>query len=191
MTRRGGWSLIVLSLALHPARALAHSGPPYPAISARTTGAYIVTVWTDPDTTDDGSAQGKFWVTLQAVKGQKAVAGETRVDVSVRATDRQPATPATVRAEPVKNDPSTFYAALPMDHEGPYAVHVAIDSPAGHAALDCEVQATYDLRPSRFLLILYVAPFLVVGFLWAKLLVARRRAKRPTGSPAASRRFDA
>jgi hypothetical protein len=165
----------VLSLALWQMTAVAHSGPPYPAVSGQAAGAYTVSVWTDPDTTDDRSPQGKFWVTLEPGKGLQTIDAATRVEVSIQARDRTVARES-VQADLVKRDPVTFYAALLMDHEGPFAVHVVVDGPAGRATVDCDVQATYDLRPSRILMILYVAPFLAVAFLWGKLLRARRRA---------------
>jgi len=43
-------------------------------------------------------------------------------------------------------------------------------------SVDSEVRATYDLRPSRFMLAIYLLPFLLAGFLWTTLLVRRRRA---------------
>ena len=61
-----------------------------------------------------------------------------------------------------------------MDHEGPYSVHVTVDGPVGHAALDVPVDATYDLRPARPLMALFVMPFLLAGFLWVKLFLKRR-----------------
>ena len=47
---------------------------------------------------------------------------------------------------------------------------------SGRVSVDSEVQATYDLRPSRFMLAIYLLPFLLAGFLWTTLLVRRRRA---------------
>jgi hypothetical protein len=155
----------------------AHSGPPYPAISSQRVGGYLVAVWTDPDTTDDGSAQGKFWITLRAAAAAPPVAAGTHVEVSIKPSDRAGAL-VSARAEPVANDPSTFFAALRMDHEGPYAVHVSIAGAGGRGELDCQVDATYDLRPARWLLALYLMPFLLVALLWGKLIVARRRRAR-------------
>jgi hypothetical protein len=63
-----------------------------------------------------------------------------------------------------------------MDHEGRFAVHVDVESESGRVSVDSEVQATYDLRPSRFMLAIYLLPFLLAGFLWTTLLVRRRRA---------------
>jgi hypothetical protein len=160
------------------APAAAHSGPPYPAISSQVIGRYNVAVWTDPDTTDDRTAQGKFWVTLRPAAPGAPIAPATRVDVSIKPSDRAGAVQS-LRADLTKSDPATFFAALPMDHEGPFAVHVAINGPAGRGEVDCEVQATYDLRPSPYLLILYVMPFVLVALLWGKLLIARRRARSP------------
>ena len=68
------------------------------------------------------------------------------------------------------------FATVVMDHEGRFAVHVDIESASGRVSTDAEVQATYDLRPSRFMLVIYLLPFLLAGFLWTMLLVRRRRA---------------
>jgi hypothetical protein len=62
-----------------------------------------------------------------------------------------------------------------------FAVRVDIESAAGRVSLDSEVQATYDLRPSRLMLIVYVLPFLLAGFLWTTLLLRRRRARTRPG----------
>ncbi len=69
------------------------------------------------------------------------------------------------------------FAALLMDHEGPFAVHVSIDGPLGRADLDTSVDATYDARPAPALLAVFLLPFLLVGFLWGKLLLQRRRGR--------------
>ena len=63
-----------------------------------------------------------------------------------------------------------------MDHEGRFAVRVDVESVGGRASVDSEVQATYDLRPSRLVVLIYLVPFLLVAFLWMTLLVRRRRA---------------
>ena len=182
MTRTGrSAAATALALLSASAPAAAHSGPPYPAISSQTAGRYTVAVWTDPDTTDDRSAQGKFWVTLRPAGSSAPIDAATRVDVSIRPTDR-PGPVQSLRADLTKRDPATFFATLPMDHEGPFAVHVAIDGPAGRAEVDCEVQATYDLRPSPYMLILYVLPIVIVALLWGKLLIARRRARSTPGA---------
>jgi len=55
-------ALALLIPLLTPSRAAAHSGPPFPIVADRVAGTYRVSIWTDPDATDDGSAGGQFWV---------------------------------------------------------------------------------------------------------------------------------
>jgi hypothetical protein len=151
----------------------AHSGPPYPIVEDRIVGAYQVSLWTDPDATDDQSAAGKFWITLRPARAGQSIPVDTRVDVSIRPLDR-PGGERTARAEPINRDAGRQFAALVMDHEGPFAVHVTVDGALGPGALDSNVDATYDLRPRPALIALFVLPFLLIGFVWGKLLIKRR-----------------
>jgi hypothetical protein len=151
----------------------AHSGPPFPIVSSKVAGRYNVSVWTDPDSTDDGSAGGRFWVTVHPV-GTSALPSATAVAVLLEPADR-PGAPRTATADPIENDPARRYAALVMDHEGRFRVRVTISGPLGAASVDSEVDATYDLRPPPAMIAVYLIPFVLVGFLWIKLLWRRRR----------------
>jgi hypothetical protein len=164
--------MIALMLAAHGV--FAHSGPPFPLVATRIVGAYEIAVWTDPDTTNDGSAAGRFWVTLHPATAGTALPSDTRVMVSAASSDR-PGETRSGAAEAGARDRFTYFAALVLDHEGPFRIHVAIDGPLGPAEVDAAVDATYDLRPARWLTVLYVMPFVLAGSLWIKLLVRRRR----------------
>lgn len=122
---------------------------------------YKVSVWTDPDVTDDQSAAGRFWVTVEP--------GATRVVVSIRPLDRAGSARSAV-AEPVNGDHQRNFTALLMDHEGPFGVHVAIDGAPGKAEVDASTDATYDLRPRPILTVLFVLPFVLAGFVWESCL---------------------
>ncbi len=167
-------TLILIPLAsvvLH-----AHSGPPFPIVTDRVVGAYQISVWTDPDATDDRSAAGTFWVMMRPARSDGQGGGippGTRVEVTIRPLDR-PGTEQAGRADPVNGDVARQFVALVMDHEGPFAVRVAVDGPLGKADVDASTDATYDLRPRPILMILFVMPFLLVGFVWGKLLIRRR-----------------
>ncbi|MGH9372042.1 MAG: hypothetical protein ACRD15_10980 [Vicinamibacterales bacterium] len=154
----------------------AHAGPPYPIVSDRQAGPYEVSVWTDPDATDDGSAGGQFWVTIRLADGS-ALPAETRARLSITPADR-PGPARSGTTSPVNGDVSRQFVALLMDHEGRFAVQAAISGARGSVVVDAEVDATYDLRPPPATLALYVLPFLAVGFLWLKMLVHRRRGDR-------------
>jgi hypothetical protein len=155
----------------------AHEGPPYPIVSDQISGAYSISVWTDPDTTDDGTARGQFWVTIAPAAGKAAIPAGTVAVVSIRPLDRDgPSREG--RAAPVGGGVGRQFGALVMDHEGPFGVHVSVDGPSGPSEIDTQVSATYDLRPSPGLLVVYLLPFVAVGALWAKVLVHRRRTAR-------------
>ncbi len=155
----------------------AHSGPPFPIVEDRVVGPYTVAIWTDPDVTDDQSAQGKFWITVRPASPGAAVPDSTQVHVSIKPLDRDGAE-RVGGAERLNGDVQRQFVALLMDHEGPYAVHVAIAGPLGAADIDSKTDATYDLRPRPILMILFVAPFILIGFVWGKLLLTRRSAAR-------------
>lgn len=167
-------------LAAASMTAAAHDGPPFPILTDATAGPYRISIWTDPDTTDDGSAGGQFWIRLESARPGAAIPPSTRATVSIRALDRRGPGPQAwaepqVRAEPVGGDVTNQFAALVMDREGRFEVRVSVDGPDGPAAVASEVSATYDLRPPAGLLFLYLMPFLLAGLLWGRLLVRRRR----------------
>jgi hypothetical protein len=163
----------ILGVLVAPGGAAAHSGPPFPIVSSRTVGSYEVSVWTDPDSTDDGSAGGQFWVTVRP-SGGGTLPDDTRVDVAIRPHGRSGTTRAG-SAAPVATDPSQRFVALVMDHEGTFDVRVTIAGALGSAEVDATVDATYDLRPPAALIAVYLVPFVLVAFLWIKLLLKRRQ----------------
>jgi hypothetical protein len=154
----------------------AHAGPPFPIVSSQIAGAYDIAIWTDPDATDDAVAGGQFWIVLKP-HGASAIPAGTRVTVGIRAIDR-PVSELTAVAAPVDGLVTRQFAALRMDHEGRFAVRVAVDGPLGAAQITSEVDATYDLRPPPALFVIYLLPFVVLGLLWVKLLRRRRALAR-------------
>jgi hypothetical protein len=159
--------------------ASAHAGPPYPIVSELVTGPYRLSVWTDPDATDDGSAGGQFWVVIAPVR-ETALPADTRAGVTVTPLDK-PGPPEEGLTAPVSGDPGRQFVALVMNHEGRFAVAVSIEGGLGQGQADAQVEATYDLRPAPVLLIVYLVPFVLVGGLWLKLLLNRRRGRKAGG----------
>jgi len=155
----------------------AHSGPPFPILEDRIAGPYKVSIWADPDATDDQSAAGKFWITLQPAARGGQVPATTEAQLSIAPVDRSGAERAG-RAQPMNGDVQRQYLAVLMDHEGRYGVRVMIDGPLGAAEVRTETDATYDLRPRPILTLLFIAPFLLVGFVWGKLLITRKMTAR-------------
>jgi hypothetical protein len=152
----------------------AHSGPPFPIVTDAVHGPYTISIWTDPDATDDGTPGGQFWIVIEASTQGRTVPPDTRATVSIQGLERQRAA-LRASAAPVRGDVTNQFAALVMDHEGPYAVHVGLSGSLGEASIESKVDATYDLRPPPYMLIWYLMPFLLVGFLWSRLLLRRRK----------------
>jgi hypothetical protein len=168
-------ALVLFALACwaaHVSDLAAHSGPPFPIVSDRQLGKYVVSVWTDPDSTDDGTAAGRFWVVV-ATKDGKVPAG-THVSISARA-DETSDEAQTTRVTEAGSDGRTYYGAVVFGHEGGYHVDVGIEGPLGSATMPSHVDATYDLRPSPLTAALYVVPFALIGLLWIRMLLKRSR----------------
>jgi len=150
--------------------AIAHDGPPYPIVTDRRAGPYVMSVWTDPDTTDDGSPGGQFWVTF----GANRAGGQSRdVHVTITATPQRGGPEQSVEA--TINSSGSQFGALVLDHEGRFRIDVRARGPQGEGGVSAEVDATYDLRPAPFVVVLYAVPFVLVGALWVRLLLRRRR----------------
>jgi hypothetical protein len=174
-------SIAALAIVTSPSSLRAHSGPPFPIVAHGITGAYDVEIWTDPDATDDPTPGGQFWVVLTPCDAAAAIPAGTRVVVAIRPLDRA-GPELTATAAPDNGLVSRQFATLRMDHEGPFAVRVAIDGPLGRAEVTSQVDATYDLRPPPLLFFVYLLPFVAIGLLWIKLL-RRRRGLRATPPP--------
>jgi len=173
--------LIVMWALASSTPVLAHSGPPFPIVSTDVHGPYSISIWTDPDATDNGIAAGQFWIIIEPARKDVAVAEGTRATVSVRPLDSTPpagprASEVALRAtaEPVRGDVTNQFAVVTLDHEGSFAVHVDVDGPLGRAAVDSRIDATYDLRPAPYMIAWYLGPFVLAGLLWTRLLLRRR-----------------
>lgn len=173
---------VAVAVVVAQRTSLAHSGPPFPIVTDVVRPPYTISIWTDPDATDDGSPGGQFWVVLALTPKQARIPPDTRVTVSARRITRAPdingnqsSRRAITRvAAPVRGDLGNQFAALVLSREGLYDVHVDIDGPLGRAVIDSRIEATYDARPPAYMLIWYLVPFLLAGFLWSRLLLHRR-----------------
>ena len=168
--------VVVAGLLLAAAAVEAHDGPPFPVLSDHVAGPYSISIWTDPDATDDGSAGGQFWVTVGAPNAGREIPPGTRAQITIRPLDRAGREQSAV-ASPVRGDVTNQFAALVMDHEGRFAVRAAVEGPLGAVTVNAMVDATYDLRPPAFMIVWYVMPFALIAVLWARLLVRRRAAR--------------
>jgi hypothetical protein len=189
MTARRVGLIVIWALA-SPSPAIAHSGPPFPIVSTEVHGPYSISIWTDPDATDNGVAAGQFWIIIEPSTKDVSVAEGTHATVSVRPLDSTPpagprASEVAMRAtaEPVRGDVTNQFGVVTLDHEGSFAVHVDVDGPLGRAGVDSRIDATYDLRPAPYMIAWYLGPFVLAGLLWTRLLLRRRAASSAARRP--------
>lgn len=171
--RRSRVPAFAVAVLLSATGVRAHSGPPFPILSNAISGPYSISIWSDPDTTDDGKAAGRFWIVLEAADKKTPIPDGTQASVVIRPLDREGRV-REGRASAVDGSVARQFVALVMDHEGPFGVHLTIEGPLGRGIAEARVDATYDLRPAPALLALYLFPFVAVGALWMKALLRRR-----------------
>lgn len=156
--------MIVFLLARN---ARAHEGPPYPLFLDRQVDPYVVSVWTDPDV-----GTGLFFVILSR---PAELPSDLRVQVGVQpASGRLPETFYTAQREDVQGQVQ-YRAEVQLDAEELWQVRVRLESGQGNV----ETVATVEATPpgyGRWDLLVYLMPFLAIGFLWAIAMI--RKLKR-------------
>ena len=161
--------LVGLTLALSPLPALAHQGPPFPIVVDRRIGAYIVSVWTDPDI-----GTGTFYVILEPVAGESFTApSAVRVAVAPL-SGRLDEVVYSARPERVRRG-ARYYAEVAFDRGERWRVRIVIESDGGRDELVTDVEATPDGTIGPIGLAIYSFPFVLIAVLWWRVAVARRR----------------
>lgn len=164
-------TLTAILLAAPPA--MAHEGPPFPVLMDERTGPYLVSVWTDPDI-----GTGEVFVVLEAAGGEPW-SEPTLVQVGVRpVSGRLPEVVYTAEPQSVRRG-ARYYTEVEFDSGGMWHLRVAISGPAGGGEHTVEVEATPDGTIGPIGLLVYLLPFLAVGFLWLKAALRRRGRSRP------------
>jgi len=172
---------LAVTIAIRSSAVLeAHNGPPFPVVTDRAVGNYIVSLWADPDASDEGDADGRFWVVVSPAAKGVSLPADTVVRISVWPAER----PDSIHTETAAADGqeiSRRTAAFVISREGKYGVKATIAGPLGPADVEAVVDAQYDARPRPLLIAVFALPFVLIGFVWLKLLL-RRRAHR-MGTP--------
>jgi hypothetical protein len=157
----------------------AHNGPPFPVVTDRAAGSYIVSLWADPDTSDDGDADGRFWVVVNPATKGTVLPTDTVVQISIWPVERRESV-RTETANPDEPEPSRRTAAFVIDREGKYGVKATIAGSLGPAEIETSIDAQYDARPRPALIAIFALPFVLIGFVWLRLLLRRRSHKLGT-----------
>ena len=161
-TRLCGFVLAAAFMLVCHARVAAHEGPPFPLFMDKNLGPYVVSVWADPDV-----GTGTFFIVPGLPQGG-ALPDEVKVQVCVR--------PASNRLHEAcyaaERDREQYSIGVPFDRQEIWRVRIVLESSLGNGEATVDVEVT----PSglgRWDLLLYLFPFIAVGFLWLRAVLKR------------------
>lgn len=155
----------------------AHEGPPFPILVDQKAGPYVASVWTDPDV-----GTGIFFVILEPPKG-RSLPANTRVRIGLQPVSKR-LSEAVYEAEPQKvRHGARYYAEAPLDRAEMWHVRVLLDGSEGGGEMTAQVEATPDGTLGPWASLVYLLPFLGIGWLWLKAAMRRRAPAAPSPAP--------
>ena len=163
--------VLALLLLLIPATARAHDGPPFPIVVDQKVGPCTISVWADPDV-----GTGTFFIIVSPSSGS-TVPADLNVVVSVQPTSGRLAEASYTAVRENLRGQIQFKALVPFDAQELWRVRIRLQS----AQSSGEAVATVEATPpglGRWDLLVYLLPFIAVGFLWF-LAVVRKRSRTP------------
>lgn len=166
--------LLVLLVALTAAPPmLSHEGPPYPILVSRPTGPVLLSVWADPDV-----GIGTFHVYLQPLGEEHRLPAESSVRILVQPVDGRLAERGH-DAEPYRADADRHHliGEVPFDAVGDWRVKLVVRGAGEEGEARTVVAVTPPGQGPVLDFILYLSPFVLVGILIVRKLIASRRAK--------------
>lgn len=148
----------------------AHDGPPFPIVVDQRVGPCIVSVWTDPDI-----GEGSFFVITQPPPNA-SIPNDLTVQVSVQPTSGrlQEATYTAVRED--LSGQVQYKAMVRFDVQEMWRVRVTLQSTQGNGETVAFVEPTPE-GLGRWDLLIYLLPFLGIGFLWLRAFLKKRATK--------------
>jgi hypothetical protein len=156
----------VLGLTLC-SRVAAHNGPPFPIIVDQRVGPCVISLWTHPDV-----GTGTFFVMVDAPPGG-TIPKDLKIQIGVQPVSGRlaevvyPAWHENLRGQ------VEYKTEVQFDQQEFWRVRLVLQSSDGGGEALSRVEATPP-GFGRWDLLLYLLPFLGVGFLWFRAVTKRR-----------------
>lgn len=158
--------------------AAAHNGPPFPIITDQRVGPYIISLWTHPDL-----GTGTFFVMIDPLPGG-TVPKDLKVQIGVQpASGRIAEAVYSAWLENLRGQVE-YKTEVQFDQQENWKVRLILTSSAGSGETVSQVVPT-PAGFGRWDLLLFLLPFLGVGFLWATAITKRRRLRKIRAQQAA------
>jgi hypothetical protein len=171
--------VVLFGLGAVLAIARAHNGPPFPIISDKRVGPCVISLWTLPDI-----GIGTFWVIAEPPPGGH-VPADLSVKFVIQPLDNRIPERVFQGARDNSNTMVQFKVEPAFDRDEWVRVRVFLASSEGNGDASANVEIT-PVGLGRWDLLLYLLPFLGVGFLWFRAMTRRRRRPNSIDPPPAS-----
>jgi hypothetical protein len=151
--------------------AAAHNGPPFPIITDQRVGPFIVSLWTHPDL-----GTGLFFVMIDPLPGG-TIPKDLKVQIGVQpASGRLAEVVYSAWLQDLRGQVE-YKTEVQFDQQENWKVRLILASSAGGGEALSQVVPT-PTGFGRWDLLLYLLPFLGVGFLWFTAITKRRRLRK-------------
>jgi hypothetical protein len=151
--------------------AAAHNGPPFPIITDQRVGPYIVSLWTHPDL-----GTGLFFVMIDPLPGG-TIPKDLKVQIGVQpASGRLAEVVYSAWLQDLRGQVE-YKTEVQFDQQENWKVRLILASSVGGGEALSQVVPT-PTGFGRWDLLLYLLPFLGVGFLWVTAITKRRRLRK-------------
>ena len=169
-------ALLLILLSLTATTSHAHDGPPFPLFVDQQVGPYKVSVWTDPDV-----GTGTFFVVTSTANGA-SLPQDLKVQIGVQpVSGRLPEASYPSERETLQAQVQ-FKSLVQFDAQEMWRIRIQLQSAQG----SYETFATVEATPpglGRWDLLIYLAPFLAIGFLWFMAFMRKRRREAMPAGP--------
>lgn len=159
--------LVIGSLLTATMQASAHEGPPYPILVDKMIGPCLVSVWADPDV-----GIGTYFIILDPLQGGR-LPEDVTVEIGVQPVSGRLAEARYKAEREALLSRTQFKAEIPFDAQERWLTRILLKSSEGGGEATVEVEVTPP-GYGRWDLLLYLFPFLAVGFLWLKAFLRKR-----------------
>src|SRR6202043_631019 len=161
----------VTCASLYVPMARGHNGPPFPIIVDQRVGPCIVSLWTHPDI-----GVGTFFVMVDGLPGT-AIPSDLKIYLGIQpVSGRLAEVIYSTRRENLRGQ-LEYKAEVNFDRQEFWRARLILHSSQGDGESTASVEAT-PAGFGRWDLLLYLLPFVGVGFLWFKAVTAKRSYRR-------------